>query len=138
MSTRARSGSVMISQQTFKRERRRLAIALGRSYRASLLVPPNPYSNELEGKGLELVARHALAVERLHRVAVEGLEIFEQEGYPDSWHSWENAASESARELRRLELDGEEHEVCTKHGSQLVIYADGSSLCARCYLERSR
>jgi len=127
----------VISQATYKREKRRLAIALGRSHRASLRVPPNPYSNELEGKGLELLAEHALAVERLRTVANEGLTIFEQEGYPDSWHSWENAAREAAHELRRLELEGEEHDACVKHGSPLVIYEDGSSLCARCFLERA-
>lgn len=126
----------MISQTTYKREHRRLAIALGRSHRASLRVPANPYSLELEGKGLEALAEHWLAAERLHRVALEGLEVFGREGYPDSWHSWERAAEESGYELRRLERDADENDHCAKHGMPNVIYADGSSLCARCYLER--
>ena len=127
----------MLSQETFKRESRRLSIAANRADRARAAVPPNPYSLELDGKGLELVAAHYLAVERLQRVALEGLEIFEQEGFPDSWARWENAARDAAYALHRLELDGSETQTCSKHGSPHVIYADGSSLCARCYLERA-
>lgn len=127
----------MLSQQTFKRESRRLSLAANRADKARRLVPPNPYSSELNGKGLELVAGHWLALERLERVAAEGLEIFEREGFPDSWARWQNARDDARFAMRRLELDGDEHPSCIKHGTPHVIYADGSSLCARCYLERS-
>lgn len=126
----------MIDNATFKRERRRLAIAANRADRARRLVPANPYSNELEGKGLELVAAHWLALERLELVAAEGLEIFEREGFPDSWANWERARDDARFAMHRLELDGAEHPSCIKHGTPHVVYADGSSLCARCYLER--
>lgn len=92
----------MISQQTFKRESRRLSLAANRADKARRLVPPNPYSSELNGKGLELVRAHRRAVLRLLQVAAEGLEIFEHEGYPDSWHRWQNARDDAQHALRRL------------------------------------
>lgn len=97
----------MISQQTFKRERRRLSIALGRADRARWLVPPNPYSRELNGSGLELVRSARRAQLRLLQVATEGLEIFEREGYPDSWARWESARDSARAQLRLLpDLEG--------------------------------
>ncbi len=100
----------MISQQTFKRESRRLSLAANRADRARRLVPANPYSLELEGKGLELARAHRRAVLRLLQVAAEGLETFEREGYPDSWHRWENAKQDARHALERLpDLEGLEH-----------------------------
>ena len=94
----------MITQESYKREKRRLAIALGRFERARRAVPPNPYSLELEGTGLAALQLAIDNARTLERVATEGLATFEREGYPDPWHRWVNARDDSRYYLQRCEL----------------------------------
>lgn len=94
----------MLSQETYKREKRRLATAQNRFNRAKRAVPNNPYSNELEGTGLAALQAAIDAARTLQRVALEGLVTFEREGYPDSWHSWTGARADAAFYLQRYEL----------------------------------
>lgn len=90
----------MISQETYKREKRRLATADGRFVRARRNVPPNPWSRESDPATLELAVT---AARKLHAVAVEGLEIFEREGFPDTWSNWDRAQRDAAIFLQRWE-----------------------------------
>jgi hypothetical protein len=91
----------MITQESYKRQKRRLATAQNRFTRARQAVPKNPYSNDLEGTGIQRLGASVDAARALLRVAKEGLEIFELEGYPDSWHSWQRAEEDAAYYLGR-------------------------------------
>ncbi len=79
----------MITQETYKREKRRLAIARNRFTKARAAVPANPYSNELNGSGIERLGAAVDSARALARVAREGLDLFERVGYPDAWSTWE-------------------------------------------------
>jgi hypothetical protein len=93
----------MITQETYKREKRRLAIAQGRFDRARRAVPNNPHSRELEGSGIARLGTAVDAARTLLRVASEGLATFELEGYPDTWHNWERAADDARHYLGRVD-----------------------------------
>lgn len=92
----------MISQETYKREKRRLATAENRFVRARRLVPPNPFAAETDGA--EKLEAACVAAEKLYAVAREGLEIFKDEGYPDAWANWERAAEDASYYLKRQNL----------------------------------
>jgi hypothetical protein len=94
----------MITQESYKREKRRLAIARNRFMRARQAVPANPYSDELEGTGIQRLGLAVDSARTLLRVAREGLEIFELEGYPDAWHSWQVARDDASNYLGRNEM----------------------------------
>jgi hypothetical protein len=91
----------MITQESYKRQKCRLAIAENRFTRARQAVPSNPYSNDLEGTGIERLGLAVDSARTLLRVAREGLEIFEREGYPDAWHRWANAEDDARAYLGR-------------------------------------
>jgi hypothetical protein len=94
----------MITQESYKREKRRLAIAQNRFTRARRAVPNNPYSNELEETGIQRLGLAVDSARTLLRVAREGLEIFELEGYPDRWHEWANAEDDARIYLGRAPI----------------------------------
>jgi hypothetical protein len=91
----------MISQESYKRQKRRLATAQNRFTRARQAVPSNSYSNDLEGTGIQRLGASVDAARVLLRVAREGLEIFDSEGYPDSWHTWARAEDDARAYLGR-------------------------------------
>lgn len=97
----------MLSQSAYKRESRRLSLAENRFTRArtAAAAVPNPHSKELEGKGRELLEELEKTSARLQAVALEGLELFENEGYPDSWHRWKRLAEDAGRAHARAELE---------------------------------
>lgn len=94
----------MIDQKTYKREKRRLAIALGRFQRARSAMPANPYSAEADA---EAMPRAMNAAVRLFDVAREGLDLFQEVGYPDAWSRWDNAEREAAHWIHRHRDDYE-------------------------------
>ncbi len=102
----------MITQQSYKRERRRLAIAEGRFARARRAVPANPFSNELGESGRKALRDAIYAARKLRDVAAEGLETFEREGFPDSWANWERAGEDASHYLQRAESDARALGMC--------------------------
>lgn len=102
----------MISQETYKRERRRLATAEGRFMRARRAVPANPFSNDLGESGRKTLRDAIYAARKLRDVAAEGLETFERDGFPDSWSNWERAGEDAHYYLQRAESDARALGMC--------------------------
>jgi hypothetical protein len=95
----------VISQETYKREKRRLALAEGKFRRARLACPPNPFSIELGEEGRKALRDAIYAARKLRAVAAEGIDLFQEQGYPDSWHRWQNAGEDAHFYLQRAEDD---------------------------------
>lgn len=102
----------MLDNATYERERRRLAIAEGRFARARRAVPPNPFSLELGESGRKTLRDAIYAARKLRDVAAEGLEIFEEQGFPDSWARWERAGEDAVFYLQRAEHDARALGMC--------------------------
>ncbi len=97
----------MLEQARYLTLRRQLAIAAGRFQRAEAALrqhPPNPYSYEADTEAYEAaLAAARSAAYRLLDVARNGLAEFDTSGYPDSWHSWQVAASDADAYLLRTD-----------------------------------
>jgi hypothetical protein len=84
----------MISQAEYRRLKSRLTRrenAYSKARAAKVATPNSP----------ALTAEVVKAARELRAEAYYGLDIFEDQGYPDAWHRWQRAHADAVIALRR-------------------------------------